>query len=80
MWYALVTRDIMGPQYHGPGMSYCTNRGLAVLAAACSSEMQLHEVTVLPLCAQIMAIKEFGDRDVYVTEHNVGPRCRVRTR
>ena len=42
--------------------------------------MQLHEVTVLPLCAQVMAIKEFGDRDVYVTEHNVGRRCRVRTR
>jgi hypothetical protein len=27
-----------------------------------------------------MAIKEFGDRDVYVTEHNMGRRCRVRIR
>jgi hypothetical protein len=25
-----------------------------------------------------MSIKEFGDRDVYVTEHNLGSRCRVR--
>ena len=45
--------------------------------AACSSRSAV-ATDLLLIYAQIMSIKEFGDRDVYVNEHNLGSRCRVR--